>query len=269
MKTNKNMKQQSEIANLPKFSMIVLLLSLLISKFYFLSQFLPFSLIFCCFLDKTFIMMIITWILRAMFKSPMLMPSMTSNASKILFSLHMWTKFGDDWPETATCIAGNVTISFKHEYRRPTLTSRCDVISDVINIKNIFLGLILGGLSISNVKMNISKIFRNFQNGRHFEFRANFWTGSCTGSWWCYEDRPWGVLRCRPLNFCSSLKIDWDMPVFVIFHLSISADVMTLTFDLWPWNWSYKIRSLGHIYLVSIIKKWSFVMKLLWHEGSM
>ena len=34
------MKQQSEIANLPKFSMIVLLLSLLISTFYFLSQFL-------------------------------------------------------------------------------------------------------------------------------------------------------------------------------------------------------------------------------------
>ena len=79
------MKQQSEIANLPKFSMIVLLLSLLISAFYFLSQFLPFSLIFCCFLNKTFIMMILTWILRAMFKSPMVMPSMTSNASKILF----------------------------------------------------------------------------------------------------------------------------------------------------------------------------------------
>ena len=78
------MKQQSGIANLPKFSMIILLLSLLISKFYFLSQFLPFSLIFCCFLNKTFIMMIITWILRAMFKSPMVMPSMTSNASKIL-----------------------------------------------------------------------------------------------------------------------------------------------------------------------------------------
>ena len=29
---------------------------------------------------------------------------------KNTFSLHMWTKFGDDWSETATCIAGNVTI---------------------------------------------------------------------------------------------------------------------------------------------------------------
>ena len=83
----------------------------------------------------------------------------------------MWTKFGDDWSKPATCIAENVTISFKHEYRRPTLTSRCDVISDVINIKNIFFGLILDGLSISNIKMNLSKIFRNFQNGRHFEVR--------------------------------------------------------------------------------------------------
>ena len=44
------------------------------------------------------------------------------------------------------------------------LTSRCDVISDVINIKNYFWGLILDGLSISNVKMNLFKIFRNFQN---------------------------------------------------------------------------------------------------------
>ena len=44
----------------------------------------------------------------------------------------MWTKFGDDWSKTVTCIAENVTISFKHEYRRHTLTSRCDVIGDVI-----------------------------------------------------------------------------------------------------------------------------------------
>ena len=68
----------------------------------------------------------------------------------------MWTKYGDDCSETATCITENVTISFKHEYRRPTLTSRCDVISDVINIKSPFLGLILDGLSISNIKMNLS-----------------------------------------------------------------------------------------------------------------
>ena len=37
-----------------------------------------------------------------------------------------------------------------------------------------FGGLILDGLSISNVKMNISKSFRNFQNGRHFEVRRTF-----------------------------------------------------------------------------------------------
>ena len=86
----------------------------------------------------------------------------------------MWTKFGDDWSKTATFIAENVTISFKDEYRRPTLTSRCDVISDVINIKSTFFGSISDGLSIFNVKMNLSKIFRNFQNGRHFEVRANF-----------------------------------------------------------------------------------------------
>ena len=51
----------------------------------------------------------------------------------------MWTKFGDDWAKTATCIAENVTISFKHEYRRETLTSRCDVIGDIIIMKIILV----------------------------------------------------------------------------------------------------------------------------------
>ena len=53
--------------------------------------------------------------------------------------LHMWTKFGDDWSKTATCIAENVTISFKHEYRGHTLTLRCDVIGDVIIMKIILV----------------------------------------------------------------------------------------------------------------------------------
>ena len=63
-----------------------------------------------------------------------------------------------------------MSISFLHL----TLTSHCDVISDVVNIKNAFLELISGGLSIFDVKMNLSKKFRNFQNSRHFEARANF-----------------------------------------------------------------------------------------------
>ena len=53
--------------------------------------------------------------------------------------LHMWTTFGDDWSKTATCIPENVTISFKHEYRGHTLTSRCDVIGDVIIMKIILV----------------------------------------------------------------------------------------------------------------------------------
>ena len=84
-----------------------------------------------------------------------------------------------------------MSISFFHL----TLTSRCDVISDVINIKSTFLGLISDGLSISDVKMNLSKIFRNFQNGRHTEARANFLTGSCTESWALHRDRPCYCLR--------------------------------------------------------------------------
>ena len=54
----------------------------------------------------------------------------------------MWTKFSENSLQTATCIAENVTISFKHEHRRPTLTSRFDDISDVINTISTFWGII-------------------------------------------------------------------------------------------------------------------------------
>ena len=47
--------------------------------------------------------------------------------------------------------------------------SHCDVIAYVIKIKNVFSGLISDDLSISAVKINPSQIFRNFQNGRHFQ----------------------------------------------------------------------------------------------------
>ena len=74
----------------------------------------------------------------------------------------MWTKFSDDWLNPTSYIAENVTISFKHEYRRPTLTSRCDVISDVINTKSTISGIISDDHSISDAKMNLSKIFQFF-----------------------------------------------------------------------------------------------------------
>ena len=74
-KTNTIMKQQSEIGNLPKFSMIVFQLSLLRSTFYFFSQFLSFSVVFSKFCEA-------------------------------MSNIHRW----------------NMTISFKHEYRRHILT---------------------------------------------------------------------------------------------------------------------------------------------------
>ena len=54
-------------------------------------------------------------------------------------SLHMRVKFEDNSSETAICIVENETISFKHEYRRHNLTSRCDVIGDVIIMKIILV----------------------------------------------------------------------------------------------------------------------------------
>ena len=110
--------------------------------------------------------------------------------------LHIWTKPSDDWLKTATCISENVSISLKHEYRKRTLTSHRDVISDVIKIKNTIWGIISDDLFIPDVKMNLSKIFCKFQNGRHFEVRLSFYTGSCTKIWVIQPSMP-----CYSLHF--------------------------------------------------------------------
>ena len=52
--------------------------------------------------------------------------------------VHIWIQFGDDLSKRSWIMHENALISFKHEYRRLTLSSRCDVISDVIIMKNIF-----------------------------------------------------------------------------------------------------------------------------------
>ena len=106
------MKQQSEIANLPKFSMIVLLLSLLISTFYF----------FVSISQQDIHYDDYNMNIESNVQKPHGEAIDDVKCIKNTFSLHMWTKFGDDWSETATCIAGNVTISFKHEYRRHNST---------------------------------------------------------------------------------------------------------------------------------------------------
>ena len=86
----------------------------------------------------------------------------------------MWTKFGDDSSKSMTCIAENVTISFKHEYRRHTLTSRRDVIGDVIIMKiilvddlhTIFLYLLPNWGYIE--KCEIFQTDENMRSGRAF-----------------------------------------------------------------------------------------------------
>ena len=83
--------------------------------------------------------------------------------------------------KTATCIPENVTISFKDEYRGHTLTSRCDVIGDVISMEiilmddlhTIFLYLLSNWGYIENCE-----IF----NWRKFDVQANFFIISATES---------------------------------------------------------------------------------------
>ena len=87
--------------------------------------------------------------------------------------VHPHTKLSDHTSKCFIVIVKNV-ISFKHEYRRLNLTLRCDVTDDIMSVKHTFSGINCNDLLGYDVKMNLSKIFRNFQNGRHFEVRAIF-----------------------------------------------------------------------------------------------
>ena len=64
---------------------------------------------------------------------------------------HLHIKFDDHALNRFRVIAKNVPISFKHEYRRPCLSSLCDVIRDVISMRNIFHAYFAYGLSIDDI----------------------------------------------------------------------------------------------------------------------
>ena len=75
-------------------------------------------------------------------------------------------------------------------------------------------------LSISDAKMNLSKIFRNFLNGRQFEARVIFQTVSCTGSRVLHQDRS-----------CLSLHFE------LLFNVLVIKLAELWRFQLWPNCW--------------------------------
>ena len=112
----------------------------------------------------------------------------------------MWTKFSDDWSKTVTCIAA--------------YTNKRTISKD---------------LYIADVKMNLSKIFRNLKNGHHFEVRVIFYTGSCTGSWVLHQDRPCCSLHLEPLinvlakilqTLCQFQNLTYSWPSYLTVDLA-------------------------------------------------
>ena len=80
--------------------------------------------------------------------------------------ISMHRKFNDDISARFFVVMKHVVISFIKEYRGPILMPSCDVIDDVIIMINTFL--LWDDLFISDVKLKLCLIFRNFQNGHHF-----------------------------------------------------------------------------------------------------
>ena len=87
------------------------------------------------------------------------------------------------WHQSFIVKSSGQTSWFINEYRGPTLRPPCDVIDDVIIMKILSFGIIWDDLFISEVKLKLCLIFKNFQNGHYFELAPNFFTGSYTRSW--------------------------------------------------------------------------------------
>ena len=104
--------------------------------------------------------------------------------------LYIRTKFSQDWLKLRTVSRKiwqfNLNMNIESQLWRHAVTS--SVISSTPKV--IFWGIMFDDLSIYDVKMNLYEIYRNFQNGRHFEVRAIFYTASCTESWVLHQDRP-------------------------------------------------------------------------------
>ena len=114
--------------------------------------------------------------------------NMYSYKSSHNLMIMMQRKFNDDIFARFLVIMKNVAISFIKEYIGPNSRPSCDVIDEVIIMKNTFIGIIWDDLFISEVKLKLCLIFQNLKSGRHFELATNFSTGIYTGSWRCQKD---------------------------------------------------------------------------------
>ena len=78
-----------------------------------------------------------------------------------------------------------VLIWFKHEYRRLTLSSRCDVIRDVINMKLFFLDNLPTFFPYLMANLSYVKYFKDLK----FRACGELFDKSVTGSLICYVIR--------------------------------------------------------------------------------
>ena len=131
--------------------------------------------------------------------------------------LHKWPKFSDYWLKTSTCIAENVLFLLKHEYRRLTLTSHCDVINDVIQIQTIAFYIFWDVESKSGIRLKLSWKLTKIEN-QNFHVR-----NSTSGAFlnWTRHLKLIMSARCALISttfqffkFCCSSKIDWLMRIF-------------------------------------------------------
>ena len=81
--------------------------------------------------------------------------TITLEGHNCIFRIHSWTKFHPSILFRFRGIVKNVIILVRKEYRRPTLRSCCDVTNDVIDMENIFSGIIEDELFISKAEWKL------------------------------------------------------------------------------------------------------------------
>ena len=99
--------------------------------------------------------------------------------------------------------------------------------------------------------MNLSQIFRNFQNCRHFGVRVRFKTRSCNGSWVLHQDRP-----CYSLHF----DILFDVLAKILRELWLFQN-LTFFVISWPSYLTFDLKkTIGFCIVVDYIFGHSLVM---------
>ena len=128
----------------------------------------------------------------------------------------------------------------KYDYRETSLKLCCDVIDDVINVKYLILFVIWPVDSEYAIRFLLSETLTEIENWK-WPTPTSTWNAifnrKCNRKFIMSERCAVAMATLWRFKFYCSLKTDWDI---AISNFKLLSDLVTLTFDLWPWKLYYR-----------------------------